>query len=75
MPNEFFDAIGTVRMEAFVHDKENQKENQKDDRKKTKESRNQRPLYGKKKELSSWGLPEDSIRRGERRSEDPFRGF
>ncbi|KAG8532594.1 uncharacterized protein KY384_002471 [Bacidia gigantensis] len=71
IPNDFFDAVGTVRMEAFVQDKENHQA----PKRKAKEPRSFRTRQGKKKDLSYWGVTEGSAGSEGRRSEDPFRGF
>ena len=68
VPNNFFDAVGTVRMEAFVDNKENRKE----EKRRLKESRSYRTRQGKKKDLSYWGMADAA---GRSKGEDPFRGF
>lgn len=73
--NNFFDAVGTVRMEAFV-----------DRQHEPKQRQSYRTRQGRKKDMSYWGVgppSEGSVRpsvdgsetSGIYRTEDPFRGF
>ena len=73
--NNFFDAVGTVRMEAFV-----------DRQHEPRQRQSYRTRQGRKKDMSYWGggpPSEGSVRpsvdgsegSGIYRSEDPFRGF
>ena len=76
VPNNFFDPVGTVRMEAFVDKNENYVP---DVNKKRKEGRSYRTRQGRKKDLSYWGVDE-SIGNGgaighRLKSDDPFTGF
>ena len=73
IPNDYFDAVGTVRMEAFVDSKEIRREEKKRDR----EARNEKAKQGRKKDMAYWGVAGSSAGRdsGWRKSEDPFRGF
>ena len=73
IPNDYFDAVGTVRMEAFVDSKEIRREEKKPDR----EARNPKAKQGRKKDMAYWGVAGSStgMDSGSRRSEDPFRGF
>ena len=73
--NDFFDAVGTVRMEAFITDtlgKENVtgKKTQRDGKKKNQQPKEER----RKKDMRYWGAPESSIQKDIQR-DDPFRGF
>ena len=68
--NDFFDAVGTVRMEAFV-DRTTEKVPEHSRQKKS--SKRKEP---KKKDMGYWGVPEsprDPLARF--RGDDPFRGF
>ena len=73
MPNNFFDAIGTVRMEAFV---EQGKENGREERRREKEAKkHHRTRQGRKKDMSYWGVfgeVEGDVRW---KKDDPFGGF
>lgn len=73
IPNDYFDAVGTVRMEAFVDNKEIRREERKRDR----EARSQKAKQGRKKDMAYWGVAGSSAGRDSAsgRSEDPFRGF
>ena len=72
VPNNFFDAVGTVRMEAFVE----KKENRRGEKKEPKEARSYRSKQGKKKNMMSyWGVSEAAGGEARRKAEDPFRGF
>lgn len=72
--NDFFDAVGTVRMEAFVHrTTDGRAEKQRKSRKEQKQKEH-------KKNMSYWGvtdLPINSTSDGSGQGwkEDPFRGF
>lgn len=73
--NDFFDAVGTVRMEAFVDrtvDKAAPEHH-----KQKKESRSRKAP--KKKDMGYWGVPasprEAPTNSSNFRGEDPFRGF
>ena len=70
VPNNFFDAVGTVRMEAFVENEENHG----GEKKRLKESKSYRSKQGKKKNMMSyWGVSEGGDAR--QKAEDPFKGF
>lgn len=76
--NNFFDAVGTVRMEAFIDQEENLQVSQK-----KKESKSHRSRQVRKKDLSYWGVggpvgPEFSMTHGNDsrwKGDDPFKGF
>lgn len=74
--NNFFDAVGTVRMEAFVDRKENQHA---ESTKGRKDPRSYRTRQGRKKDMSYWGVAEsmgkDFGTEYRWKGEDPFRGF
>lgn len=80
--NNFFDAVGTVRMEAFIDPGERTKGPSSPGHKR-KERKGTRPRQGRKKDLSYWGLggpmaPKEhraaaSETRG--KNDDPFHGF
>lgn len=68
--NDFFDAVGTVRMEAFV---DRTVERAPEHYKQKKDSRRKAP---KKKDMGYWGVPASPREPLNRyRGEDPFRGF
>ena len=68
--NDFFDAVGTVRMEAFV---DRTTERVPDPSRQKKSSKRKEP---KKKDMGYWGVPESPRDPPARfRGEDPFRGF
>ena len=75
--NNFFDAVGTVRMEAFVDEEEKQAPPRR------KDARSQRARQGWKKDLSYWGVggpigPDVRLQRGNEsrwKGDDPFKGF
>ena len=70
MRNDFFDAVGTVRMEAFV---DRTVEKAPGHFKQKKESRKKEH---KKKDMGYWGVPESPRDPPARyRGDDPFRGF
>ena len=71
VPNNFFDAVGTVRMEAFVDKKENWTE----EKRRPKETRSYRTRQGKKKDMSYWGMSEAAGDDSKAKGDDPFRGF
>lgn len=71
VPDNFFDPVGTLRMEAFVRNSmmENQiPERTKEEPKKAK--RSYRTKQGRKKDMSYWGVAESAGSK-----EDPFTGF
>ena len=75
--NNFFDAVGTVRMEAFIDEGEKRTPPRK------KESRAHRAKQCRKKDLSYWGVggpigPDQMVQPGDAsrwRGDDPFKGF
>lgn len=75
--NNFFDAVGTVRMEAFVDEEEKQASQRR------KEAKSQRARQGWKKDLSYWGVggpigQDVRLQRGNEsrwKGDDPFKGF
>ena len=70
--NDFFDAVGTVRMEAFV-DRSVEQQRAPEHYKQKKESRKKAP---KKKDMGYWGVPASPREPPARfQGEDPFRGF
>jgi len=72
IPNDFFDAISTVRMEAFVDKQEPQLV---EPSKPKKENRNYRTRQGRKKDMSYWDIAESVSSEPRWKGEDPFRGF
>lgn len=80
--NNFFDAVGTVRMEAFIEQGERTKGSSSPGHKR-KEWKGQRTRQGRKKDLSYWGVggpitPKVSLAAGSEtrgKSDDPFKGF
>lgn len=80
--NNFFDAVGTVRMEAFIDHGENGY-GQSSQVHRKKDSKGHRMKQGRKKDLSYWGLggpigDDLSMARGNEsrwRGDDPFKGF
>lgn len=80
--NDFFDAVGTVRMEAFI---DNSKQEASEAAKgKSLPRSSYRTRQGRKKDMSYWGImggtssPERSGPQGKKpewKVEDPFRGF
>ena len=74
VPDNFFDAVGTMRMEAFVEREFKYPESR---RKGMPGSRDHRPKQGHKKDLSYWGVAESGEMTGvgRIRGEDPFLGF
>lgn len=77
--NDFFDAVGTVRMEAFVdlgeHASRKPRPNKDKSDNKNKKAGG-RGGRGHKKDMSYWGVPESPALASPPRSrEDPFRGF
>lgn len=74
VPDNFFDPVGTMRMEAFVRNSviENQvpEMGKEDGKRNKKESRSYRTKQGRKKDMSYWGVGESTGNR-----EDPFTGF
>ena len=72
VPNNFFDAVGTVRMEAFVDDR---KENHRDEKRREKEAKRHPTKHGRKKDLSYWGVTGEARVDPTWRGDDPFRGF
>jgi len=76
VPDNFFDPVGTVRMEAFVDKGVN---DVLEVGKTKKEARSYRTRQGRKKDLKHWGVDESvgsSEMGGVRlRSSDPFSGF
>ncbi|KAI9739095.1 MAG: hypothetical protein M1834_007308 [Cirrosporium novae-zelandiae] len=72
----YFDAIGTVRMEAFI-DKYRRPDLQQTTLPRTRQS--YRTRQGRKKDMSYWGAGSDAYSRPSEdssiRTEDPFRGF
>lgn len=80
--NNFFDAVGTVRMEAFIEPRERTKGPSSPGHKR-KEWKGQRTRHGRKKDLSYWGVGgpitaavhtaggNESVGK----SDDPFQGF
>ncbi|KAK4693536.1 hypothetical protein P7C71_g3884, partial [Lecanoromycetidae sp. Uapishka_2] len=75
VPDNFFDPIGTVRMEAFV----DKGPDYVTEVTKKKEGRSYRTRRGRKKDLSYWGVDESMDSSGlgglRLRSDDPFTGF
>jgi len=76
VPENFFDPVGTVRMEAFVDKGEGHVP---EISKKKKEGRSYRTRQGRKKDLSYWGVDESVGSSGvgdlRLRNDDPFTGF
>ena len=80
--NNFFDAVGTVRMEAFI-DRGEDKFSQSSGMQRKKESKGRRSKQVRKKDLSYWGVGgpishEFSLAHGNDsrwRGDDPFKGF
>lgn len=80
--NNFFDAVGTVRMEAFVETGERTKGPPSPGQKR-KELKGPRTRHGRKKDLSYWGVggpfTPQAIMAGGReppgKGDDPFKGF
>lgn len=83
VPDNFFDPVGTMRMEAFVMDSNEMEPLSKlttaEPSKAKKKSRSYRTRQGRKKDLSYWGVAESAEGSGvgNRRikDEDPFTGF
>ena len=81
--NNFFDAVGTVRMEAFIDQGENRFGQSSQVINKKKEHKHSRNRQVRKKDLSYWGVggpvgQEFSMAHGNDsrwRGEDPFKGF
>lgn len=75
--NNFFDAVGTVRMEAFVDEEEQPAPARR------KDAKSQRARQGWKKDLSYWGVGgpishDVRLQRGNEsrwKGDDPFKGF
>lgn len=75
--NNFFDAVGTVRMEAFIDEGEKQAPQR------GKEPKTHRARQGWKKDLSYWGVggpisPDVRLQQGNEsrwKGDDPFKGF
>lgn len=75
--NNFFDAVGTVRMEAFIDEGEKQAPQRR------KESKTHRTRQGRKKDLSYWGVggsigQDLRLQQGNEsrwKGDDPFKGF
>ena len=80
--NNFFDAVGTVRMEAFVEPGERAKGSASPGHQR-KEGKGQRTRQGRKKDLSYWGVggpimpPVNTVGGSEPpgKNDDPFKGF
>ncbi|KAL9126184.1 MAG: hypothetical protein Q9217_004728 [Psora testacea] len=72
VPNNFFDAVGTVRMEAFV---DNRKENRREEKRREKEAKSGRNRQGRKKDMSYWGVSGGMRGEAKWRKEDPFSEF
>lgn len=76
VPDNFFDPVGTVRMEAFVDKGANHVA---EVSKKPKEGRSYRTRQGRKKDLSYWGVDQSVGSSGvgglRPRNDDPFTGF
>lgn len=80
--NNFFDAVGTVRMEAFIEPGERSKGPSSPGQKR-REWKGQRTRQGRKKDLSYWGVggpitPPLNTATGSEplgKSDDPFKGF
>lgn len=80
--NNFFDAVGTVRMEAFIDQGERAKGPSSPGHKK-KDGKGLRTRQGRKKDLSYWGVggpitPKVNVGTGSEgrwKSDDPFKGF
>ena len=80
--NNFFDAVGTVRMEAFIEPRERTKAPSSPGHKR-KDWKGQRTRHGRKKDLSYWGVggpitPPVTTAGGNEllgKSDDPFKGF
>lgn len=84
VPDNFFDPVGTLRMEAFVfnkHENHIAETTKAEPVKKPKmESRSYRTRQGRKKDLSYWGMDESAGGSGrvgnpQVQDEDPFTGF
>lgn len=81
--NNFFDAVGTVRMEAFIDQGENRFGQSSQVTHRKKETRSSQSRQVRKKDLSYWGVggpigQEFSLAHGNDsrwRGEDPFKGF
>jgi len=82
--NNFFDAVGTVRMEAFVDSEEERQSGYITNPPNKKERRSYRTRQGRKKDMSYWGvgvsagsdMTTQQQGSGSRaRCDDPFKGF
>lgn len=79
--NNFFDAVGTVRMEAFIEHDRSRGPSSPGQRR--KEGKGPRPRQGRKKDLSYWGVGGSMTPKAtmaatsdtRARHEDPFKGF
>lgn len=75
VPDNFFDPVGTMRMEAFVRNSTIENAipelTKEEARKAKKEGRSYRTRQGRKKDMSYWGVGESAA--GSK--EDPFTGF
>ncbi|KAI4256098.1 MAG: hypothetical protein L6R42_006410 [Xanthoria sp. 1 TBL-2021] len=67
--NDFFDAVGTVRMEAFVDKRSDGGPGQ------TRRRNSFRTRQGRKKDMSYWGIQGEGSNASTWRVEDPFRGL
>lgn len=66
--NDFFDAVGTVRMEAFVDKRSDAGPGH------TQRRNSFRTRQGRKKDMSYWGIQGEGSNASTWRVEDPFRG-
>jgi hypothetical protein len=81
--NNFFDAVGTIRMEAFVDSEEDRQNGYAQNSLNKKERRSYRTRHGRKKDMSYWGVgvsagSEMTTHQGNEprgRGDDPFKGF
>ncbi len=80
--NNFFDAVGTIRMEAFVDSEEDRQNGYAQNALNKKERRSYRTRHGRKKDMSYWGVGvsagSEMTQQGNEsrnRGDDPFKGF